>query len=155
MTDIERLLARHGTYGGHGIDHEDRPFHGALTIEPLPGGRGVSLRFRSVGIDGEDYRQEWTWVAPDVVRGVAAWQIDQRSRSVRHMRQRSGPSAEGADTTLMFGIGSPEDVDQHRVQVAFDLWPDGAVTVRHAAGSPGSPLTQRGGVRMVRTGDLD
>jgi hypothetical protein len=149
MTDIEQLLARVGRYGGHGIDHEDQPFHGELELTALLGGRGLALTFRALGIDGATYHDERGWIAPDGDGRTRFWSLSTSTPGVLCHARRHGAPAAGTSATLVFGSG--ERADALRIEVAFDLWPDGDVGYRYAWGLPGGEFLPRSSVRMSRT----
>jgi hypothetical protein len=146
--DVELLLQRAGQYQGHGINHEDQPFHGELEIGPLLGNRGVTLKFRAVGIDGTVYHDERSWVAPDEGGEIAMWSIHSNGEGVLKHTRRNGAGVEGANT-LVFGLGDRNDPAVFRIEVALDLWADGAVGYRFAWGQPGGEFKPRSSVRMV------
>jgi len=69
---------------------------------------------------------------------------------VWHHARRHGAPPEGVEATLIFGSGDREDTDVHRVEIAIDLWPDGALGYRTAWGLPGGAFLPRSQVRMER-----
>lgn len=150
MDAIARLLDRVGRYAGHGINHEDEPFHAELEIARLVDARGVTLKFRAEAIDGTILHDERTWIARDGDTGpIALWSIHVNGAGVRRHEQRHGAPTEGAETTLVFGAGEATRFDSYREEIALDLWPDGAVSYRTAWGLPGGRLQQRTDVRMA------
>ena len=154
MTDIEQLLARVGRYGGHGIDHDDQPFHGELELAPILGGRGLTLTYRAVGIDGTVYHDERGWIAPDDAGRACFWSLSTSSVGVTcHQRRRPAPPAgeQATQATLIFGSGDPRDTSAMRIELAFDLWPEGDVGYRFSWGEPGGAFLPRSSVRMSRT----
>ena len=149
-THVDLLLDRCGRFGGHGIDHEDQPLYGELDLQPLPGRQGAWLSFRATGIDGTVLHDERSWVAPDADGELCLWSVNTLAAGVmRHPVRRGVPPA-GAHSVLVFGSGDPTDAQVHRVEIAVDLWPDGAVGYRTAWGLPGGPFLPRSQVRMER-----
>ncbi|MBX2797294.1 MAG: hypothetical protein KTR31_06500 [Myxococcales bacterium] len=146
--EIDGLLARVGRYGGHGINHEEEPFHGELVLQPLPGDRGVSLEFRAVGIDGTTYHHECAWIAPNAQGETVLYAIHANGGGVMQYERRHGTPPEGCDQTVVFGVGQPAEADELRLEVAIDLWPDGDLSYRHAWGLPGGDYKPRSDVRM-------
>jgi len=147
---IAALLQRVGTYSGHGISHEDEPFHGELEISRLVDDQGVTMRFRAQSIDGTVLHDERTWVARDEGARVRMWSIHSNGAGVRQREPRNGAPAAGADRTLVFGLGDPSDPHAYREEVALDLWPDGSVSYRYAWGLPGGTMAPRSSVRLKR-----
>jgi hypothetical protein len=149
-SDLAVLLERCGRFGGHGIDHDDQPLYGELELQPLPAGQGVWLTFRASGIDGSLLHDERSWVAFDAEGRLCLWTVSTLAEGVRHHVRRHGVAPAGIDTTLVFGSGDPGDERVHRVELAIDLWPDGALGYRSAWGLPGGDFRPRSQVRMER-----
>ncbi|MEQ1508312.1 MAG: hypothetical protein ABMB14_39135 [Myxococcota bacterium] len=146
--ELDLLLARVGTYGGHGINHEDQPFHGELAVESVLG-RGVRWTFRATGIDGTTYHEEQSWVARDETGALCLWSVNgYEPHCGRHVR-RHGAGVAGTIATLVFGRGDPGDPAQYRIEIAMDLWPNGDVGYRYAWGLPNGPFEPRSAVRMA------
>lgn len=150
MDAIARLLDHVGRYTGHGINHEDEPFHGELEVARLLDAQGVTLKFRAETIDGTVLHDERTWIARDTDGQVALWSIHSNGGAVRKHQQRNGAGTEGADATLVFGAGDPDDGSAYREEVAIDLWPDGDVSYRTSWGLPGGRMLPRSDVRLHR-----
>ncbi|HHO50203.1 MAG TPA: hypothetical protein ENK18_04845 [Deltaproteobacteria bacterium] len=148
MTDLDRLLTRVGRYGGHGINHEDQPFHGELCLEAILDGGGIALSFRAVGIDGTLYHEERGWIAPDEGGALALWSLSTEGPGVRRHLRRHGVAPEGVETSLIFGLGDRTDASVLRVELALDLWPDGDIGYRSAWGLPHGAFEPRSSVRM-------
>lgn len=149
-TLISDLVARVGQYGGHGIDHEDQPFHGELSLQALPGDLGVVLSYRATGIDGTEYHVEQAWIA-----ATEAGELALHSASTAHPHlvrlpiARSFPT-EGAERTLVFAAGDPDDPTTFRAQATLQLWPDDELSYGWRWGQPGEPLALRSMVRLRR-----
>jgi hypothetical protein len=147
VTEIMQLIERAGRYAGHGIDHEDQPFHAELTVERLPGG-AVSLRYRATGIDGAIYQDQLCLVAPDEDGRLSLWELTEgRQGCVLHTLRHGAPS-EGTITTLVFGRGTLHDHDEYRSEIALDLWPEGQLSYRRAWGLPGKAFAPRSTVKL-------
>lgn len=148
MTDLDRLLARVGHYGGHGINHEDQPFHGELCLESILSDGAIALSFRAVGIDGTVYHEERSWIGPDEDGALSLWSLSTQAAGVRRHRQRHGGNPEGVEASLVFGLGDRTDASVLRIELALDLWPDGDIGYRFAWGLPGGAFEPRSRVRM-------
>jgi len=142
------LLQRVGRYSGHGIDHEDEPFHAELRIDALRDGEGVTMRFVAQSIHGPVLHDERTWVARGDDGQIKQWSIHSNGAGVRCREQRNGAPVAQAERTLVFGHGDPARASSYREEVAIDLWPDGAVSYRYAWGLPGGPLAPRAAAKM-------
>ena len=150
--DLAPLLARLGSYGGHGINHEDQPFYGELALAPILGDRGVALSFRAVGIDGTLYHEEAGWIARDAAGQLSLWSLHRHSGQVLHHELRYGAPPRDTEATLVFGHGDRNEIDTMRIEVALDLYADGAVGYRFAWGLPSETFAPRSSVRMDRLG---
>lgn len=150
MSDLERLLATVGPWHGHGIDHDDQPFHGELHVEPLIGGRAVGLRFTATGIDGTVYHDEHAWITADPAGALGLWTLHGNAPGVTAHRLRAGAPAPDAERTLCFGAGDPADRGAYRVEVALDFFADGSLGYRYAWGLPGGDFGPRSSVRLRR-----
>jgi hypothetical protein len=147
LTEIMQLIERAGRYAGHGIDHEDRPFHAELTVESLPGG-AVSLRYRATGIDGVVYQDHLCWIAMDEEGRLSLWELSEGRPLCLHHTLRHGAPPAGTLASLVFGKGAQSDVEQYRAEIALDLWPDGGLSYRRAWGLPGSTFAPRSSARL-------
>lgn len=135
-----------GRYGGHGIDADERPFHGELLLEPLAGEIGIAWHFWAAGIDGAAYHHAQGWIAPDEEGRIALWCTT--AAGIRRHELRNGAPAEGVLATLVFGTGHPADSTHDRTEHIFERWADGTVGYRMGAGLAGEPFLVRWSVRM-------
>jgi hypothetical protein len=144
---LSDLADRIGTYGGHGINDADQPFHGELTLAALPGGAGIELQLRATGIDGTEYQVERGWVAPDDQGQVALWAVSSVAPYVGKMSLVRSIPADGAERVLVFASG---DDGSLRTEIRFELWGDGSVGLRHRSAAPGASWVTRAEVRCRR-----
>ena len=146
MGHLNTLLRHCGTFAGHGINHEDQPFHGELVLQPMLDGRGLSAWFRATGIDGTVYHEEQAWIAPGADGALCLWGLSTNTPGVlEHRLARTG------DGVLAFLHGDPHDDGGFRQRVTITLHHDG-VGWAYAWGLPSGPLEERSGVRMIRQG---
>ncbi len=138
-TVIEDLLARVGAYGGHGINNEDQPFHGELSLTALPADAGTLLEYRATGIDGTEYHVELTWIAADDTGELGLWTVSSSTAHVSRLRLRRSFPTDGTDRTLVFGTGDQADATTFRFEITLELWPDGTLGYRYAWALPGDP----------------
>lgn len=148
--DLDILLDRCGRFGGHGIDHEDQPLYGELELQLLPNRQGAWLTFKASAIDGRLLHDERSWVARDAEGRLCLWSVNTLAEGVRAHARRHGLPPTGTAAALIFGSGDPQDDRVHRVEIAIDLWPDGAIGYRSAWGLPGGAFLPRSQVRMER-----
>jgi hypothetical protein len=147
MSDLELLRSCVGRYAGHGIDHEDQPFHGELELGVLFD-RAITLAFRATGIDGTSYHEEQSWIATDADGRLCLWSVSTNSPTCGCHVRRHGASVAGTRSTLVFGQGDPQEGDRYRAEIAIDLWPNGDLGYRFAWGMPGGAFRPRSTVKM-------
>ena len=151
MSDLELLRSCAGRYAGHGINHEDQPFHGELELEVLFE-RALALTFRATGIDGTPYHEERTWIAVDGEGRLCLWTVSTNVPTCDpHVRRHGAPVA-GSRATVVFGHGDPTDAERYRSEIAIDVWPNGDLGYRYAWGLPGGEFAPRSSVRMSPEG---
>ena len=144
MAHLDDLLRHCGAFAGHGINHEDQPFHGELTLEPLLGTRGLGCWFRATGIDGTTYHEERSWLAARPDGGLGLWVLSiNASGVVEHALSRTG------DGVYVFVHGDPHDDTGFRHSITVTLHHDG-ITWAYAWGLPGAAFVERSSVRLQR-----
>ena len=72
---LSALNRRVGRYEGHGIDHQDQPFHGELAIESLVERAAIGIHYQATAIDGSRLYDERTWIGQTPEGGLALWTI--------------------------------------------------------------------------------
>ena len=149
---LNALLARAGVYEGTGINHEQERYDGRLELTPVLGVRGLQVKSRAVGEDGTVYHEEHSLIAPTRDGGLVLWSLNIHAPGALEMLYRRDEPVDGADHSFVFGSGDPADQAAYRVEVAFDLWPDGALTHRYAWGMPGEPFEARSAARLRPAG---
>lgn len=145
---LDAFVARLGRVSGHGIDQAERPFHGELTLEALPGLLGVTFHFVAVGIDGSVYRDERGWIAPDDEGQIALWCMHAGGRGVSRHDLRNGAPQAGVTAKAVFGRGNPADPEHPRVEIVLELWADGDVGYRRTEGVAEGPFVPQWALRM-------
>ncbi|MFT4624901.1 MAG: hypothetical protein ACI8PZ_003567 [Myxococcota bacterium] len=144
MSHLTTLLRQCGSFAGHGINHEDQPFHGELRLEPLLENRGVGGWFRATGIDGTTYHEERTWIAAGASGGLSLWSLSTNAPGVLEHTLRHT-----ADGVFTFGHGDPHDETRFRHTLTITLHHDG-ITWAYGWAMPGEALVDRSGVRLGR-----
>lgn len=146
---LDALLARVGEYRGEGKNHEDQAFIGTFELARVVDGRGVSVRFKAVGIDdGETYHQEFTLIGQGADGDLDLITLSNNSGKLQTLSLRRAGEEDGSERTIVFGVGAPEATDSMRMEIAFDLWPGSEISYRYAWGVPGGEFAPRSSVRM-------
>lgn len=151
MEPITALAACAGRYAGRGVNHDDQPFAGALSLEPVVGGKGLALGFTATGDDGTVYHTEHSVIGPDVGGGLGLWTLTNNAPGMLHLAlRRDGAEVDGCPRTLVFGVGDPADAGAFREEIALDLYADGRLGYRFAWGMPGGDFAPRSGLVLTR-----
>jgi hypothetical protein len=125
-----------GRWEGDGTTDEDAPFHGTLDLEPLAGGRGLSVEFKAVANDGTVLFRHRGILAGDRLAflddAVGELKIlDRRDRNV-------------------YGSGEPQHEESYRLEVSFQVASEREMDLTIASGLPGQPFTPRIRARLSR-----
>lgn len=137
-----------GVYRGQGTNHENEPFTGTLTLEPILEGMGFTIQFKATAPDGTAYQQEYSTIAPSMQNRLCLWNLNSNVPGVVVHELRRSESENGSLQSYIFGFGEPADETSFREEVTLELWRDGSLSYRYAWGMPGGAFKARSGVRM-------
>lgn len=147
---IENLCEFKGNYIGQGINHDNQEFKGALEISPLINGKGISIRFKAQGIDGEVYHEEETIIAPDDEGGFSLWTLNSNALMMyRHIYKESIPKRDSL-STLKFQYNQPDDASKFREIIELDLHKNGKIGYHYSWGMPGGDFKERSGLNLSK-----
>jgi hypothetical protein len=125
-----------GRWEGEGKTHEDSPFHGTLALEPLSGGRGLSVEFKAVGADGSVlFRHR------GILAGGRLAFLDDAVGELKILDQRE-PN--------VYGSGDPKEEESYRLEVSFQVASEGEMDLEIRSGLPGQPFTPRVRAHLTR-----
>ena len=152
MTDtIAAMVAFHGQFRGEGINHDQEPFIGLMTIQPVVSTKGVSIRFTATGVDGTVYHEEHTVIGPGADGQPSLWTLTSNAPSVLEHRLQDDFTDREGSRRFVFGYGDAMDETVFRETITLELCADGAIGYRYAWGLPGGSFKERSGVFMIRT----
>ncbi len=143
---IEKYL---GTYKGEGINHEQQPFVGELSLTKSIG--SFALHFKATGKDGALYHEERTTIALAPNEKLALWSVNTNNPfMIQHDFKKS--SLVNGVTSFVFGFNDPATTQAFREEITLELGPNGALGYKYAWGMPGEEFKPRSSVTMLRQG---
>lgn len=146
---LQDFEERSGRYIGVGTNHVDEPYEGRLELLPLLRSAGVQIVASATGEKGTLYHAEHTILAPGADGQLRLFMLGIEMPGMRILEYRRDDALLiGSEASHVFGYGAPTDLDSFRMEIAFDLWPDGDVTHRFAWGLPGEEFADRSGCRL-------
>ncbi len=138
-----------GHYRGKGINHEQQPFDGQLTLEAGIAGKSFALRSSAQGESGEIFHEELSLVSFDFGQNLLLTVTsNNHPATVVHTLNRIEEHSEYK--ALVFRFGDVENRDSFREEIFFRLYLDGSVEHFYAWGMPGGDFAPRSGARMYR-----
>ncbi len=139
-----------GTYTGHGINHEGQPFVGHLELSKILDGKGLSLKFSAIGIDGTLYHNEDSTIAPSLQESLTLWNLNTNSPClIPHEIRRTKKNAEGW-YSLTFGFNNPDDKNTFREEITLELLDSSSLSYSYSWGLPGGDFKERSGAKMKK-----
>ncbi len=149
MIDALRFLSDYaGVYKGRGTNHEGQPFDGEFELSEMADFRGMNLKFKAQGDEGDVYHKEETMIAPDVTGKPSLWSLCTNAPGMLQLSFRRYETAGEERKTLAFGLGDLGSDLGYRQEISIDLFRDGALGYRFAWGLPGGEFSPRSEVRM-------
>lgn len=151
-TIVEALAARAGRYAGEGINHDQEPFRGELTLTPVADGAAIAIDYTATGLGeqaGTVFHTEHSVIATDATGAPLLATVNAHGGGLQSMPLRRDAPEDGSERTLVFGFNDPADTAAFRMEIAIDLWPNGDLTYRHAWGLPGGSFAPRSGARLA------
>jgi len=129
-----------GEWTGKGATHLDEPFEGALSLQPVAGGNGLTLAFRATGADETVFYR---------LRGVIAGSrlafVDNHIGELKILDYD-----ETAEAGFTFRTGDPEDTENYRLEIVFELMAPDVMDIRFSWGFPGEEFGERSTGRLKR-----
>lgn len=148
MKNLEELSKYIGRYKGEGINHENQPFIGILSLDPVLNKKGFEIKFKAVGKDGTVYHEEKSIVAPSIDEKLCLWNFNSNTPGLVPHALKSTEPRNGSQMTFVFGFNDINDKNAFREEVALDLWANGEVSYTYSWGLPGGEFKVRSGVKM-------
>ncbi len=159
---LEMLLKSAGFYTGYGVNHDDQQFRGILELTPIIGNNGVYIKYRSVGLRGDElekdtslfsrdtrlYHEEHTLIAKNNVNKLTLWTISILTPTVSLFNLRRYRRIPNQKAFIVFGFGNREDNTIFREEISVEIWDSGSIAYNYFWGEPGGLFLSRSTVIM-------
>lgn len=135
---LEIFRSKDGTYMGFGTDIDDRQFRGDLEVKHIAGGKGISLKFKAVGMSGTEfnkhthlynedtvlYNEEYGTIAFDTDNRLSLWVISSNIPTMVKFGLRRYREVSKDKHIFIFGFGEPDDGSVFREEITIELTGD-------------------------------
>lgn len=143
MTLLSQLATGPTAFRGEGVNHENEPFVGTLSVLPLEEGRAVLLRYAATIAAGDVVHTESTLLGVGPDGALCLWPVMPELPEVLPHPQRNAESQPGHFIRVVFGSGPRDDLARFREEITLQLHEDGSLVYAHAWGLPGEPFADR------------
>lgn len=161
---LDILTKRDGNYMGIGINHENKEFQGTLTLTSIVNNKGVSLRYKAIGIDGNEfnkdtnlynhetilYNEEYTLICNDSENKLALWTLNNNIGTMARFDLRRFRQVSPKHCLFIFGFGDPDDNNVFREEITIELWDEGDLSYNYSWGEAGGHFLSRSTVKMKK-----
>ncbi len=161
---IKVLVKCQGTYLGRGTNHENKEFQGTLVLKPIVNNRGVSMKYKAVGVDGDEfnkettlynkdtvlYNEEYTIVCYDSQNELSLWTLNNNIGTMARFDLRRYRQISGKRSLFIFGFGDPEDNNVFREEISIESWENGDLSYNYSWGEAGGLFLSRSTIRMKK-----
>ncbi len=161
---LDILTKRDGNYMGLGINHENKEFRGTLRLKSVVNNKGVSLRYKAVGIEGNEfnkdttlynhetilYNEEYTLICNDSENKLTLWTLNNNIGTMARFDLRRFRQVSPKHCLFIFGFGDPEDNNIFREEITIELWDEGDLSYNYSWGEAGGHFLSRSTVRMKK-----
>ncbi len=161
---LDILTKRDGNYLGIGINHENKEFQGTLTLRSIVNKKGVSLKYKAIGIEGNEfnkdttlynhetilYNEEYTLICNDSENKLTLWTLNNNIGTMARFNLRRYRQVSPKHSLFIFGFGNPEDNNVFREEITIELWDDGDLSYNYSWGEAGGHFLSRSTVRMKK-----
>jgi len=159
---LEILLSCKGIYTGLGVNHEDVQFRGLLEIIPVVNDKGVNIKYRAVGIHGNEFddldnlfssetvlfNEEHTLIAYNNHNKLCLWTLNYNVPTVCVFKLRRFRRIPGNKTIFIFGFGERSDEKIFREEISIEIWDAGNIAYNYYWGEAGGHFLSRSTVIM-------
>lgn len=146
------LLAAEGSYHGQGTNHEGEKFHAEFALRPLLDGAGHEIEFRAVGMQGQLYHAEKTWLSRGPIQDLGLWTVNSNTPCVSAFALRRESPLVPRGFHRIFGLGDPADRSIFRQEIHLEtLYENDVWRIRYHFhwGLPGGEFAYRSGVTLL------
>jgi hypothetical protein len=136
-------------FRGEGINHENEPFIGELTVQALEGGRAALLKYVATLKSGEVAHSESTLLGVGPDGNLCLWPVMSELPVVLPHVEKVSSSEPGPFTQAVFASGARDDSTTFREEITICVNSDGSLRYAHAWGLPGGSFEERSSCTMV------
>lgn len=161
---IKVLINCEGTYLGSGTNHENKEFQGTLVLKPIVNNRGVSLKYKAVGMHGNEfnkettlynkdtvlYNEEYTIICYDSQNELSLWTLNNNVGTMERFDLRRFRRISGNRSLFIFGFGDPDDNSVFREEISIESWENGDMSYNYSWGEAGGHFLSRSTIRMKK-----
>lgn len=161
---LEHLVKHDGRYEGIGSNHEDKEFKGMLEVRSVVNNKGVTFRYKAIGLAGTEfndpkalynedtvlYNEEYTIICNDNENKIALWTLNNNIGTLVRFDLRRFRQVSPKHAIFIFGYGDPEDNNIFREEITIELWENKDLSYNYSWGEAGGLFLARFSVRMKK-----
>jgi hypothetical protein len=136
-------------FRGEGINHENEPFVGELSVQTLEGGSAALLKYVATLQNGEVAHSESTLLGVGPDGNLCLCPVMSELPVVLPHVEKISHSEPGTFTEAVFASGNRDDSTSFREEITVRLNSDGSLLYAHAWGLPGGSFEERSSCIMV------
>ena len=136
-------------FRGEGINHENEPFVGELSVQTLEGGSAALLKYVATLQNGEVAHSESTLLGVGPDGNLCLWPVMSELPVVLPHVEKISHSEPGTFTEAVFASGNRDDPSSFREEITVRVNSDGSLLYAHAWGLPGGSFEERSSCSMV------
>ncbi len=162
---IEILRKRAGNYMGQGVNHEHKKFKGNLELRSIVNDKGLSIKYKAIGIEGIEFNNETTLYNEDTIlyneehsvicsdsnNQLSLWTLNNNIGTMVKFELRRFRQVSSKRSLFIFGYGDPEDNTVFREEISLELWENGDLSYNYSWGENGGHFLSRSTIRMKKT----
>ena len=152
MSMLELLASGPKAFRGEGVNHENESFIGALTVQPLEGGRAVLLSYTATLATGTIVHSESTLLGAGPDGKLCLWPVMSELPMVLPHKELTTKSESESVMLAVFSSGSRHDLAKFREEISIRVNSNGSLVYAHAWGLPGGNFEDRSSCSMLPSG---
>jgi len=136
-------------FRGEGVNHENEPFMGTLSVQSLEGGRAALLTYVATLKNGDVVHSESTLLGVGPDGNLCLRPVMSELPVVLPHTQTIARSEPGVLALAVFGSGPRDDSTSFREEITIRVNSDGSLVYSHAWGLPEGAFEERSSCTMV------
>jgi hypothetical protein len=161
---LEILVKHEGTYTGFGKDQDEKEFKGSLEMSNVAGNKGVLIRYRAIGVEGNEFNksttlfnrdtvlfnEETTIICYDNQNKLSLWTLNNKIGTMTKFDFRRYRQVSSKHSLFIFGFGAQEDNNVFREEITIELWENQDISYNYSWGEAGGHFLSRSVIRMKK-----